>query len=266
MRLCEIARLHTAPSPAVDCGTKGVCTTATSTLPGLRMKPSPDRASAPLPKHRAELNITTSTSVCPLFSPFFLQVAPRFGDTGRHRGRVWRRGPGTSRGCWLCAPPGSSPLLCAALSYSDPGERNTCKNRKMSWQSQRNLANELLSLMFFVLTQPVSQFCSFGVCVVSTISDQCYFSKTNKQFYYEMNPDTMFFKLNSTSRCHSLLALKTWIHSCHWPVLTTLYRGFYRVLQSWVCFFCPWKPATPWAQLLVWLCLQSLGWYWKPWK
>lgn len=160
MRLCAIARLLTAPSPAAGCGNKG-CTTATFTLPGLQRKASTTRAPAQLPKHRAEINITTSTSVClSLFSGFFLQVVPRFGSTGR----IWRRGPGTSTSCWLCDPPGSSSLLCAALSYSNPRERNTCKIWNMSWQSQRNLANELLSLFFFILTQPVSQFCSFGVC------------------------------------------------------------------------------------------------------
>lgn len=158
MRLWAVVGPHTAPSP-VHCEIKGVCTTVTSTFPGLWMKPSPERAPALLPEHRAELNITTSPSVhLSFFGPFSLQVAPRFG------GQIG--GPGASTGCWLCAPPGSSPLLCAALSYSDPGERNTCKNWKMSWQSQRNLANELLSLVFFILTQPVSQFCSFGVCVV----------------------------------------------------------------------------------------------------
>lgn len=34
-----------------------------------------------------------------------------------------------------------------------------------------------------------------------------------------MNAETMFFKLNSASRCHSLLALKTQTHSHRWPTL-----------------------------------------------
>lgn len=162
MKLCAKPGSTQPQALLLTVETKGVCTMATSTFPGLLMQPSSGRAPAQLPKHRAEINTTTSTSLClSLFGGFFLQVAPRFGSTGR----VQRRGRGASRGCWLCAPPGSFPLLWAALSYSNPGERNTCKNWNMSWQSQRNLANELLSLVFFVLTQPVSQFCSFGVCV-----------------------------------------------------------------------------------------------------
>lgn len=144
-------------SPKPCCGNEGCLHHGHLHIPW--MNPSPDRAPALLPKHRAELNITTSTSV--IVSGFFLH--PGLG-TQAGTERVQRRGPGISRGCRLCAPPGSTPLLCAALSYSHPGERNTCRNWKMSCQGQRNLANELLSLVFFVLTQRVSQFCSFGVC------------------------------------------------------------------------------------------------------
>lgn len=158
MRLWAVAGPHTAPSP-VHCGNKGCLHHSHLHIPWALDETKPRESPSSATGAQAELNITTSTSVClSFFGPFSLQVAPRFG------GQIG--GPGASTGCWLCAPPGSSPLLCAALSYSDPGERNTCKNWKMSWKSQRNLANELLSLVFFILTQPVSQFCSFGVCVV----------------------------------------------------------------------------------------------------
>lgn len=44
-----------------------------------------------------------------------------------------------------------------------------------------------------------------------------------------MNADTVFFKLSSTLRCHSLLALKAWTYSHCWPVLPILQ------FSTWFC-------------------------------
>lgn len=111
-------------------------------------------------------------------------------------GRVRKRGPGMPTQLLTMrsrrsSQPGSSLPLCAALSYSNLGERNICKNWKMSWQSQKKLASEL-SLVYCH-----SLFLNFVLFVhaLPTISDQvlsCYPSKTNKQFYYEMSTDIAF--------------------------------------------------------------------------
>ena len=147
---------------------RSVFTAVTSSFPVLQMKPRADKAPAvQLQKHKDELNITTSISLCiSFFNCFFLQVAPRFIRPGS---RFESTDLHTWRVHWLLTTrsrrssrPGISPLLCAALSYSHQGERNTCKNWKMSWKSKKKPGKWA---QFGVLPQLVSQFCPFCACV-----------------------------------------------------------------------------------------------------
>lgn len=143
-----------------------------------------------------------------------------------HMGRARKRGPGTSKGPFTTwshssSQPCGSPPLCAALSYSHLGERNICKNWKMSWQSQKNLASEL------GLVYSHSLFLSSVLLVrgLPTISDQvlsCCPSKTNKQFYYEMSTDIAFSSWIPHQGSRACWLLKAWTHSHCQPVLSAL--------------------------------------------